>query len=267
MLEPLAAQQQKQSSTTATTSSTNGEGQAAVKLRRSPEGRRSRLEPYLTTMQDGPAQPRWHSRGLTMYLAAGPSSQSYKCQSSPTRTLIRVYRIIVLRASLPVVTDHTQARFQMASFLTSTAASALPAFTCILRSHSTKTAHMILCLLCIAPHKLLCAFAHSGDFMQPAPPMPPLALSPVLHSPLGRARCTATRSPQGHILPQVGRRATFSVVPSGPSWRGPSVMRAARSEITILVSRMPILAAVAGKIAIVSSSSEQMASSSCIRRR
>src|SRR5258707_10629066 len=252
----------------ATTSSTNGEGQAAVKLRRSPEGRWSRLEPYLTTMQDGPAQPRWHSWGLTMYLAAGLSSQPYKCQSSPTRTLIRVYRIIILRASLPAVTDHTQACFQMASFLTSTAASALPAFTCILRWHSTKTAHMILCLLCIAPHKLLCAFAHSGDFMQPAhTPMPPLALSPVLHSPLGHARCTATRSPQGHILPQVGCRATFSVVPSGPSWHGPSVVRAARSEITILVSWMPILAAVAGKIAIVSSSSEQVASSSCIRRR
>jgi len=50
-------------------------------------------------MQDSPTQPRWHSWGLTMYLAAGPSSQSYKCQSSPTQTLIRVYQIIVLRAS------------------------------------------------------------------------------------------------------------------------------------------------------------------------
>src|SRR6266567_2123139 len=98
-LSPLSKQKQSSTTATATTSSTNGKGQATVKLRLFPEGRWSRLEPYLTTTQDSPAQPRWHSQGLTMYLAAGPSSQSYKCQSSPTRTLIRVYQIIVLRAS------------------------------------------------------------------------------------------------------------------------------------------------------------------------
>jgi len=57
------------------------------------------------------------------------------------------------------------------SLLTSTAASALPAFTSVLRSHSTiglhglrKTAHAILCLLRVAPRELLRAFAHSKDF-------------------------------------------------------------------------------------------------------
>jgi activating signal cointegrator complex subunit 2 len=57
------------------------------------------------------------------------------------------------------------------SLLTSTAASALPAFTSVLRSHSTiglhglrKTAHAILCLLRVAPRELLRAFAHSRDF-------------------------------------------------------------------------------------------------------
>ncbi len=122
-LSPLSKQKQSSTTATATTSSTNGKGQATVKLRLFPEGRWSRLEPYLTTTQDSPAQPRWHSRGLTMYLAAGPSSQSYKCQSSPTRTLIRVYQIIVLRASQ---TKHSYRRLLVPSAVPSFATSNVP---------------------------------------------------------------------------------------------------------------------------------------------
>jgi hypothetical protein len=45
--------------------------------------------------------------GVPMDFAAGPSSQSYKRQPSPTRTLSRAYRISLSRASLRPVTDRT----------------------------------------------------------------------------------------------------------------------------------------------------------------
>jgi hypothetical protein len=46
--------------------------------------------------------------GVPMDFAAGPSSQSYKRQPSPTRTLSRACRIVLPRASLRPVADNTQ---------------------------------------------------------------------------------------------------------------------------------------------------------------
>ena len=99
-----------------------------------------------------------------MDLGAGLSSRSCKHQSNPTYPSRTIGVLCVLSYCLTcfaAVTDHTQPCFQ-GSLLTSTAASALTAFTSITCLHSTigfhglhKTTHMILGLLYSAPHKLL----------------------------------------------------------------------------------------------------------------
>ncbi|KAH9962905.1 hypothetical protein BC827DRAFT_1260123 [Russula dissimulans] len=89
------------------------------------------------------------------------------------------------------------------SLLASTTASALPAFTSLLGSHTTaglhglcKTAHAILCLLRVGPPTLLRAFAHSKDFV--------LALSQAYDTGLG----TAAGSYGRLYLPTAGASVT-----------------------------------------------------------
>ena len=84
-----------------------------------------------------------------------------------------------------------------ASLLTSTTASALPAFTSVLLSHTTtglhglrKIAHAVLCLLRVSPAELLRAFAHSKDFT--------LALAQAYDAGLG-----AASSSYGRLYPPV----------------------------------------------------------------
>ena len=141
-------------------------------------------------------------------VAKKPKSETTEARAIHARTLLLAERLAsstpgaldpttLLDLSIAYASHPTRLRALFASafsssssstspLLASTTASALPAFTSVLLSHTTiglhglrKTAHAILCLLRVAPAELLRAFAQSNDFM--------LALAQAYDAGLGAA--------------------------------------------------------------------------------
>lgn len=125
--------------------------------------------------------------------AKKPKSETTEARAIHARTLLLAERLAsstpgaldpttLLDLSIAYASHPTRLRALFASaftssssstspLLASTTASALPAFTSVLLSHTTiglhglrKTAHAIICLLRVAPAELLRAFAQSNDF-------------------------------------------------------------------------------------------------------